>query len=238
MKIVTSFFASVVVMFCVVGCKHTRYSAFGNVDGEMRKVATRNRYTLVGLKFADQDVNADILQKNLKSQQFTNDNLKKYQPDVFSDNGIKFMVRSTQIPRTTEYGWTECTYLLSLTILPVCSAAVGGEHIVVDVLDNPDARTAFDLYGRGDQAQSLFCPLTPILLFTGDAAPPESAKIGSSTSRHLINYIDDHINDNCGYMEGVVCDNVTFYEFRAYALAATLKKRFKVVKANNYGRRL
>ena len=204
-----------------VGCKHTRYSAFATVDGEMRKISTRNRYTLVGLKVSGQ-ANADLIQTNLKSQQFTNDALKRYQPEVFSDDGIKFMIRSTPFPRTTGYGWTECTYMLSLTVLPMCRTAIGGEHIVIDVLDNPDARDAFDLYGRGDQALSLFCPLTPPLVFMGDASPP--AKVGSTISWHSINYIDDQINDNSGYMDGVVCENETYYEFRAYAVAAMLKK--------------
>ena len=208
-------------LLCTAGCKHTRYSAFATIDGEMRKVSTRNRYTLVGVKVAGQ-VNADMIQANLKSQQFTNDTLKRYQPEVFSDDGIKFMIRSTPFPRTVEYGWTVCTYMLSLTVLPMCSGAIGGEHIVIDVLDNPDARDAFDLYGRGDHALSLFCPLTPPLVFMGDASPP--AKVGSAISRHSINYIDDRINDNGGYMEGVVCENEVYYEFRAYAVATLLKK--------------
>ena len=213
--------AFAVCLVCTAGCKHTRYSAFATIDGEMRKISTRNRYTLVGLKVSGQ-ANADLIQANLKSQQFTNDALKRYQPEVFSDDGIKFMIRSTPFPRTTGYGWTVCTYMLSLTILPMCSTAIGGEHIVIDVLDNPDARDAFDLYGRGDHALSLFCPLTPPLLFMGDASPP--AKVGSAISRHSINYIDDKINDNSGYMEGVVCENETYYDFRAYAVSSMLKK--------------
>lgn len=200
-----------------------RYSAFATVDGEMRKIVTKNRYTLVGVKVSGQ-ANADIIQANLKSQQFTNDTLKRYQPEVFSDDGIKFMIRSTPFPRTTGYGWTAFTYMLSLTVLPMCSTAIGGEHVLIDVLDNPDARDAFDLYGRGDHALSLFCPLAPPLVFSGDAVPPENVKIGSSISRHSINYIDDRINDNGGYVEGVVCENEVYYEFRAYAVAMILKK--------------
>ena len=214
--------AFAVCLVCTAGCKHTRYSAFATIDGEMRKISTRNRYTLVGLKVSGQ-ANADLIQANLESQQFTNDALKRYQPEVFSDDGIKFMIRSTPFPRTTGYGWTVCTYMLSLTILPMCSTAIGGEHVVIDLLDNPDARDAFDLYGRGDRALSLFCPLTPPLLFMGDASPP--AKVGSTISRHYINYIDDEINNNSGYyMEGVVCENEVYYEFRAYAVATMLKK--------------
>ena len=196
---------------------HTRYSAFATIDGEMQKIVTRNRYTLVDTKVSAQ-VNADMLQANLKSQQFTNDTLKSYQPEVFSDDGIKFMIRSTPFPRTTGYRWTECTYMLSLTVLPMCSAVIGGEHIVVDVLDNPDARASFDLYGRFDHALSLFCPLTPPLVFAGDAAPPEKIKVGGSVSRHFINYIGDYS------VEGDECANSTYYESRAYAVAAVLKK--------------
>ena len=204
-------------LLCTVGCKHVRYSAFATVDGEMRKISTRNRYTLVGVKVSGQ-ANADLIQANLKSQQFTNDTLRRYQPEVFSDDGIMFMIRSTSFPRTTGYGWTECTYMLSLTVLPMCRTAIGGEHIVIDVLDNPDARDAFDLYGRGDQALSLFCPLTPPLVFMGDAPLPEKIKAGGSMSRHFINFIVDYS------VEGDECGNATYKEFRAYAIASILKK--------------
>ena len=218
--VITRLIALQVLAVCLMytaGCTHTRYSAFVTVDGKMRKIVTRNRYTLVDTKVSTQ-VNADMLQANLKSQQFTNDSLKKYQPEVFSDGGIKVTIRSTPFSRTKEYGWTECTCMLSLTVLPMCSAVIGGEHIVVDVLDNPDAKASFDLYGRIDHALSLFCPLTPPLVFAGDAAPPEKIKAGGSVSRHFINYIDDYS------IEGDECANATYYEARAYAMAVVLKK--------------
>ena len=200
-------------LLCTVGCKHTRYSAFATIDGEMRKISTRNRYTLVGVKVSGQ-ANADMIRANLKSQQFTNDTLKRYQPDVFSDDGIKFIIRSAPFPRTAGYGW----YMLSLTVLTMCSTAIGGEHVVIDVLDNPDARDVFDLCGRIDQALSLFCPVTPPLLCMGNAPLPEKIKAGGSVSRHYINYIDDYS------VEGDECGNATYKEFRAYAVATMLKK--------------
>ena len=55
----------------------------------MKKVVTRNRYTLVGVKYSGQIPNADVMQWNLQSKPFTNDELKRYQPDVFSDDGIR-----------------------------------------------------------------------------------------------------------------------------------------------------
>ena len=137
----------------------------------MRKLTTRNRYTLVSAKVEGQ-INADVVQANLYSQQFTNDSLMRYQPEVFSEDGIKFMIRSTSLPRTREYGWTGAMYVLSLTVLPMCDTLAWGHHLTIDVLDNPDARDTFDIYDRFDEALSLFCPLTPILFFTGDASPP------------------------------------------------------------------
>ena len=217
MKSTFIFIALAIGLLFFTGCVHSRISAFTTVGGEVQKLKTRNRYTLVGVKVSGQ-VNADMIQENLKSQQFTNDNLRRYQPEVFSNDGIKFMIRSTSFPRTTGYGWTECTYMLSLTVLPMCRTAIGGEHIVIDVLDNPDARDAFDLYGRVDQALSLFCPLTPPLVFMGDAPLPEKIKAGGSMSRHFINFIDDYS------VEGDECGNATYKEFRAYAIASILKK--------------
>ena len=86
------------VLSFATGCVHSRYSFFSTVGGEMQKLTTRNRYTLVAIKYADRDVNADVAQGNLHSQPFSNTTLKKLQPGVFSDDGVRFLLREERLP--------------------------------------------------------------------------------------------------------------------------------------------
>ena len=203
------------------GCIHSRTSAFTSVGGEVQKLKTRNRYTLVGFKHQAQNPNADVVRENLYTQQFTNDSLKKFQPDVFADDGIRFTVSQRRLPdEGIRYQWTMYfPYLLSLMSLPRCTTTSHGSHYRIDVLDNPDARATFTLHGRYDAADTLLTP-APLLFYVGDAASPvETHEKQSVVSRHGVS-IAGVIN----FGIGLGYDHNICSESEAYALAATLKK--------------
>ena len=199
------------------GCSHTRTSAFTSVGGEVQKIKTRNRYTLVGFKHEGQNPNADVMKENLYTQQFSNDNLKKYQPEVFADDGIRFSLRAASLCQNTanRYGWTTFfPYLLTLTALPQFITIGTAARCTVDVLDNPDARATFDSYSRYDQALALLTP-TPLLCYVGDAAPPDGLSTYSVVSEHTVSCAFVQIGSSASDHDEAV---------RAYAIAAVLKK--------------
>lgn len=202
-----------IILLCSAGCMHKRYSVFGTIGGEMQKVATRNRYMLVGVKYEGGSASADVAQGNLQSQLLTNETLKNLQTEVFSDDGIRFMLRSTRLPRVEPFPWTIFTYMCSCGVLPLCGSSEWGEHLVIDVLDNPDARTTLDMHVRNDTSLSLWSP-TPLLCYLGDATPLDGSEMPLSVSRHSVSFINDasssmHVN--------------TYEGARAYLLAVALK---------------
>lgn len=169
------FVVMAVGMLCIAGCMHCRYSALSSVEGEVQKIATRHRYTLVGVKHAAQTANADVMSGNLQSLQFSNDSLKQFQPNVFLDDGIPFMYcggRTLYFESQNCYGWTKYLYLLTLCAMPQCYTTVSGSTVTIDVLDNPDARATFEVQGRYYQALAL--TPSPFLFYVGDASPSDN----------------------------------------------------------------
>ena len=205
-------------MLLPAGCKHQRYSAFSTVEGEVRKITTRNRYTLVGVKHAAQNVNADVTQGNLQQQQFSNGNLKRFQPGVFADDGIRFMVREVWLLGRDSYespfGWTAFLMYPTFCVLPGWGTKRLDYRVTVDVLDNPDARAVFELHGRSDISFSL-TPL-PILFYMGDASPQNELGERSAITCHGFDSVFGSTNT------GILNDCKT--EMEAFAIAATLKK--------------
>ena len=203
------------------GCIHSRTSAFTSVGGEVQKLKTRNRYTLVGFKHQAQNPNADVVKENVYTQQFTNDSLKKSQPDVFADAGIRFTVSQRRLPdEGIRYQWTlYFPYLSSLMALPQCYTASYGSQYRVDVLDNPDARATYSVQGRFDTATAMLTP-APLLFYMGDAAPPnEESQRHSVVSKHGMSFAGA-IN----FGTATFGTTAIYSESEAYALAATLKK--------------
>ena len=208
-------------VLCTVGCMHTRYSSIVSVGGGIGKVVTKNRYTLVGFKFSGQTQNADITQGNLQSQQFTNDDLKRYQPDVFSDDGLRIMLggESPGYDMQNRLGWTTFTYLLTLTASPYFHSMGFGSKVIVDVLDNPDARASFEQYQRYDMAMSCLTP-SALFCYIGDPSPPDGMATYSVDSSHesVLGLLGKFGKADYKVVHGVSA------AAGAYAIAAVLKK--------------
>lgn len=202
-----------ICLFFNVGCRHDRFSVFGTIGGEMHKVTTRNRYTLVGVRYEGGGASADVVRGNLQTRSFSNYALKRFQPDVFSDNGIRVLLRSTPLPSVKLFSWTLSTYMCSLGVLPLCGSTGEGEHLVVEVLDNPDARAVLDMCRRLDSSSSLLSPIS-LLFFWGNAIPLCGIEMPLILSRHACIFED---------MSFGMYDNIN-EEARAYLLAATLRK--------------
>ena len=186
----------------------------------MKNVVTRNRYTLVGVKYGGHVPNADVMQSNLQSKQFTNDDLKRYQPDVFSDDGIRIMLGGEWLDldlTQNSLGWTTIPYLLTLTALPQFISHGSSMKVVVNVLDNPDASLPFELHGRSNIAMSFLTPAA-LLCYTGDPSPPSGMEKYSVESSHE-SYVG--LLGKFGQADYIVMQGGAA---RAYAIAAVLKK--------------
>ena len=204
----------VAILLCNVGCMHERCSVFGTVGGPLQKVHTKNRYALVGVKHEGGAASSDLAQENLQKSKMLSAALKQYQPDVFSDDGIGFMLRTTPLPQKESYDWTVITWVCSLCTLPLCFSTESGEHFKVDVLDNPDASETFDVYTRTDFAFSQFSP-TPCFAYLGDAAPLGGGDMPFSASRHSFTFMVGHDESHSMTVRD---------ESKAYLVAVALKK--------------
>lgn len=199
---------------------HTRYSAVVSIDGGVRKVVTKNRYRLVGVKYSGHTPNADVMQGNLQSMQFTNDDLKRYQPGVFSDDGMQITLGGEWLDydlMENRLGWTTSLYILTLTALPQFHSSGYVSKVTVNVLDNPNASLSFELHGRYDMAMSCLTPAA-LLCYTGEPSPPPEMEKHSAASSHesyvgLLGKLGKA--DYREMHEGAA---------KAYAIAAVLKK--------------
>ena len=199
---------------------HTRYSAIVSVDGGVKKVVTRNRYRLVDVKYSGQTPNADVMQGNLQSMQSANEDLKRHQPDVFSDDGMRIMLKCEWLDlglAQNSLGWTTALYYLTLTALPMFNGSGYASRVVVNVLDNPDASLSFELHGRYDMAMSCLTP-SALLCYTGEPSPPPGMDKHTAASSHE-SYVG--LLGKLGR-----ADYTLMYAgaARAYAIAAVLKK--------------
>lgn len=209
------------VLLCASGCQHIRDSAITSVGGDVRRIVTKNRYMLVETKHKAQSSNAEVARENLYAKTFSNDGLKKHQPDVFADDGIRFTLRTVPLYRdvANRYGWTVVfPYLLTLTALPQCQTIGSAVRYTVDVLDNPDARATFDMHSRHDQALALLTP-APMLFYMGDASPPDGLKTPSVISAHAVSCVAFRLG-----MSPHELLQATDGAAKAYAIAALLKK--------------
>ena len=209
MKISLSITSLAVLIFSIAGCVHYRDTHFVLIKGESRKIKTQNRYSLVDLKHKMKTANADIAQGNTYEMQFSNENLKRFQPDVFSDDGIRFVVNSRMLKVDNSNSFAQ---ILLFVTLHTTSSAEHRWQYVIDVLDNPDAKAVVESHCKYDQAFSLLPIPTPLLFYMGDAAVPEGKEDFSVFTRHYV---------------GADCHNARMdnsSEIYAYTLAVALKK--------------
>lgn len=207
MKPFSAFILLSALISCVVGCMHQRTAYFVSVEGGIKPIVTRNRYTLVDAKHKAETANVDLMAGNTFGMRFTNENLKRFQPNVFADNGIPFMLKCKELKRE-ETGIVFA--LLAVPTLLTFPMFNGGDYSFcngIEVLDNPDARIEYEEYRQRRQAIAN----TPIsyLFYQGSASPPKGLKEYS--------FIQEYGN---GYQ-------YTFdsgIELKAYAVAALLKK--------------
>ena len=200
-------------LLCVMGCMHYRDSYFVSTRGDLRKIKTQNRYTVVDLKHKTTTANADIVQSNTYEMQFSNESLKRFQPDVFSDDGIRFVVNWRLMPSDD----SGIPSLISLLAFHLISTSERNVRYTVDVLDNPDARTSVDMCSKYDSATAILPVPTPLLFYIGDAAAPEGNEDFTAFTKH---YIKSFLNP-----DGVHNSRISIHnEIYAYAIATALKK--------------
>jgi hypothetical protein len=174
---------------------------------------------LAGFKHEAQNPDADVMDENVYALPFSNDSLKKCQPDVFADDGVRFLVRSVPRREYHLYGWTTWfPYLVSLTTLPACTTTSYGSRNTIDVLDNPDASVAYDARTRYDQAMAMLTP-TPLLCFMGESSPlDEDAKYNLDSS-HGVHFAFFSFGDD--FQTGHAKSQTVI---EAYVIASMLKK--------------
>ena len=211
MKIFLAFFRLFFVSLCISGCEHGRVAHFVSVEGGIKPVVTRNRYTLVDAKHKAETANVDVMSGSTYKLQFTNESLKRFQPNVFSSDGIPFVLRSTKIKkRELNNDFHAVFHFLSGMTLVTIPAIGGGENSCrnfIEVIGNPDARIEYDEYC---QYRSVIAN-TPIsfLFYRGDASVPK----GLTKYSRIQEY---EIGSTYKIDRGI--------ELKAYAIAALLKK--------------
>lgn len=94
------------------GCYSRRYGAIAMVDDVGAEISTRHRYCLVS-----ENRSYDIASY---STWYGQDTLVGEFPHVFSEDGIKVVVRPGIRSSTSKYSWTQAFCAMSLTLFPEC----------------------------------------------------------------------------------------------------------------------
>lgn len=97
------------------GCYSRRYGAIAMVDDVGAGISTRYRYCLVS---EDRKISPYAIASY--SAYYGNDTLVSEFPHVFSEDGIKVVVRPGIRSSTSKYSWTQAFCAMSLTLFPEC----------------------------------------------------------------------------------------------------------------------
>ena len=228
MKIFLAFFRVFIVSLCISGCMHERTAYFVSVEGGIKPIVTRNRYTLVDTKHKAETANVDVMSGSTFGMRFTNGGLRKFQPNVFSDDGIRVMLDYKLLNRTFGSNLGAIPFAFTLGVIPHFSRREDKGRCTLNVLDNPDASMSFEYHTVVDSAGSMFLPLV-FLFYNGDAEVPDSMASHSVLLTHTrYCHMIDTINTDI-YISGSE-------EVLAYAVAALLKKMEDnglIVETNN-----
>ncbi len=160
--------ALVLATICQCGCVHVRSSVAVDVPDVGRRVVTKYRYCYVGKL----GVNA------------YNEKLRMYQPEVFSTNGVPFMMRKNDLG-VDGYGKSDAAHLgqfllcmCSVGILPFFNGSCHRRSVSIDFPDWLSIRqSGFEVCTRRDEALSLFSPFA-LLCFNGTPSFPGFSEQG------------------------------------------------------------
>lgn len=183
MKPFPAFILFSVFMSCVAGCMHQRTAYFVSVEGGIKPVVTRNRYTLVDAKHKAETANVDLMAGNTFGMRFTNEGLRRFQPNVFSDDGIRVLLDYKLLNRTSGSNLGTIPFMLTLGVIPQFSRWEDRSRYTLNVLDNPDASMSFEGHTVADYAMSVLSPLA-FLFYNGEADVPARAENYSALQTH------------------------------------------------------
>ena len=228
MKPFPAFILFSVFISCLAGCMHQRTAYFVSVEGGIKPVVTRNRYTLVDAKHKAETANVDLMAGSTFGMRFTNEGLRRFQPNVFSDDGIRVMLDYKLLNRTSGSNLGIIPSMLTLGVIPHFSRWEDKGRCTLNVLDNPDASMSFEYHTVVDYAMSMFSPLA-FLFYNGEADVPARAENYSALQTHT---------RECYLIEGGSADMHTLgnEETLACAIATLLKKMEDnglIVETNN-----
>ena len=205
MKSFSAFVIFSVFVSCVVGCMHQRTAYFVSVEGGIKPIVTRNRYTLVDTKHKAETANVDVMSGSTYELQFTNENLKRFQPGVFSDDGVPFVLKWKELKRD-HFDYAPLS-AFTLCTIPGFGGGESSCRNTIEVQNNPDAHIEYDEYWQRRHAIAN----TPIsyLFYRGNASAPKELKEYS--------FIQEIGAGDSFSLDGGI-------ELKAYAIAALLKK--------------
>ena len=122
------------------GCYSRRYGAIAMVDDIGVEVSTRYRYCLVS---EDRKISPYAIA--LYSTCYGNDTLVGVFPHVFSEDGIKVVVRPGIRSSTSKYSWTQAFCAMSLTLFPECRRNEGVCPYEIEILGDSDANSHIEV---------------------------------------------------------------------------------------------
>ncbi len=223
------FFAiiAIALSFGISGCQHNRTCLMVAVEDLGPQIATQNKYKLVGIVYG-LTITKEF-KYNKEAEKYAEDArriLKAAQPQTFADDGIPFVIRhTTDSPQNHEYLGHIMLYTL---FLPVIWAAkdINPNEFIVDVLDNPDARSSFKVQGRWDHAITVLpSPVLP-LCFWGDASFPNEPSACRKFTHHSYGFMAD-INGILEYGDKIGRNVLRSFGINypvAYGIAVRLKQ--------------
>lgn len=168
-KIAARIFAAATLAI-VAGCASVRSVAVPGVADQGDRIRTKHRYCYVG---APQDFNGWSEGNDLsQATKILQDSFRVAQPDVFSDDGIP--VTFDESGTHDEWGKSELANLMQFVcvmgtcgIAPIVKGSETVEKVVVQVANDKNACSSFDLFIRDDDAGGL----TPIPFLFYDGLP-------------------------------------------------------------------
>jgi len=164
--------AVLVAAFAAAGCLSERRCVVPVVDDLGGDVRTKYRYRLTCVSY-------DALKDRIA---FDESALGKCCPNVFSANGIPFVLCYTGTGNTTYDGsWTGFLSLCTLGFMPMLAQHMTEDNFYVELADDASIRATFGIRNMNDDACG---PYPTAFLFFNDAPEVEGRRVFCEPTRH------------------------------------------------------
>lgn len=159
--------ASLIVLMSamICGCYSFRESATASVKDVGDRIVTKYKYRLK---------NVDGIGVNGFGESGITKIFRKAHPNVFSDNGLPFTLRTETLGSKTKYGWTQVLCAFSLELIPAIECKTASFSILLAMAEDSDTTDSFEIVRTSESAVTVFP--TGLIPF-GDSPESDGNKI-------------------------------------------------------------